>query len=225
MKDKQKYAIIVAGGIGKRMGGGIPKQFMILKGKPILMHTMEKFHSFDPNIKLILVLPAQQHGEWQELIKQYSFTLQHQLTTGGLERFHSVSNGLQCIPFDGLVAIHDGVRPLVSLETIERCFMGAASYGTAIPVLQATESIRWSDKNSNKAMDRNQFFLVQTPQVFSCKLLKEAYEQPFDIKFTDDASVVEKMGIDVHLVDGNPENIKITRPIDIKIGEVLMEES
>jgi 2-C-methyl-D-erythritol 4-phosphate cytidylyltransferase len=223
MKDKQKFAIIVAGGSGKRMGGDIPKQFMVLHQKPILMHTLEKFHAYDPHLQIILVLPDDQHAEWQVLIKQYSFALPHQLASGGTERYHSVLNGLQCLPADGLVAIHDGVRPLVSKDTIDRCFNAAAIYGAAIPVMPITESIRWSDKNSNKSLDRNHYFLVQTPQAFGIELLKKAYRQPFEKQFTDDASVVEKMGVEVHLVEGNFENIKITRPLDLKIAEVLMD--
>ncbi|MFA6404354.1 MAG: 2-C-methyl-D-erythritol 4-phosphate cytidylyltransferase [Salinivirgaceae bacterium] len=224
MKDKQKFAIIVAGGSGKRMGGDVPKQYMRLAERPILMHTLEKFHTYDAKMTLILVLPEDQHPDWLRLIRQYAFTVPHHLANGGSERFYSVLNGLQKLDSDGLVAIHDGVRPLVSLETIDRCFEAAAIYATAIPVVPVTESVRWDNKITNKAMDRRLLFLVQTPQVFSVSLLKECYKQPFDTTFTDDASVVEKMGHEVHLVEGNPENIKITRPMDLLVAEALMNK-
>jgi 2-C-methyl-D-erythritol 4-phosphate cytidylyltransferase len=148
----------------------------------------------------------------------------HHLANGGSERFFSVLNGLQKLDSDGLVAIHDGVRPLVSLETIDRCFEAAAIYATAIPVVPVTESVRWNNKVTNKALDRRLLFFVQTPQVFSLSLLKESYNQSFDTTFTDDASVVEKMGHEVHLVEGNPENIKITRPMDLLVAEAIIQK-
>jgi|SRR3989339_563119 2-C-methyl-D-erythritol 4-phosphate cytidylyltransferase len=222
MEEIQKYTIIVAGGSGKRMGTELPKQFIEIHGKPILMHTLERFFEFDNLMKLIIVLPESQHFYWSGLIKKHQCTIPHQLTVGGVERFHSVKNGLQLVDGSGLVAIHDGVRPLVSLETIQHCFEAAALYASAIPVVPVTESVRWDDKTSNHAIDRGKLFLVQTPQVFSIKLLKEAYQQPFDATYTDDAGVAEKLGTEIHLVEGNPENIKITRPMDLLVAEALL---
>jgi len=221
MKDKQKYAVIVAGGSGKRMGNDIPKQFIEVAGKPILMHTINQFYNNDNEVQIICVLPTNQHKLWYELVDRYNFTIKHQVTKGGAERFYSVINGLKMITQNSLIAIHDGVRPLVSSDTITKCFDLAAEKGTAIPVLQATESIRKVDNNKNQAVNRSKFFMVQTPQVFQSEILLEAYKQEYDSNFTDDASVVEKSGFDIHLVEGNVENIKITRPIDLKIAEAL----
>jgi len=224
MVTKQKYAIIVAGGSGKRMGNEIPKQFIEVAGKPILMHTITCFYNYDITIKFIIVLPESQHEYWNELIQKYNFTIKHTVTKGGVERFFSVQKGLNHIPPNTLVAIHDGVRPLVSQATLKNCFEKAAEMGTAIPVVPATESIREFHHNINRAVNRNNYFMVQTPQVFQSDIILNAYKQEYDCIFTDDASVVEKAGVSIHLVDGNIENIKITRPIDLKIAEVLLDE-
>lgn len=220
---KQKYAIIVAGGSGKRMGKDIPKQFIEVTGKPILMHTIKRFVEADSTIQLILVLPDNQHKYWNELVKKYNFTIKHKLAKGGVERFHSVLNGLQFVPQNAIVAIHDGVRPLVSVETINNCYKSTIENGAVIPIIPATESIRKVDGDTNSAVNRSNYYLVQTPQVFQSELLIEAYNQEFNNNFTDDASVVEKAGHSIHLVDGNVENIKITRPMDLKIAEVLLK--
>lgn len=225
MKDKQKYVIIVAGGSGKRMGTDLPKQFIEVAGKPILMHTIERFFSFDTVIKIILVLPESQHEYWNQQCLTSNFNIPHQVCKGGVERFYSVKNGLDCIADDGLVAIHDGVRPLVSFETIKHCYEKAGEKYAAIPVIPATESIRKIKNEENKAVNRSYYFMVQTPQVFSIDLLKKAYQQDFDCTFTDDASVVERLGQKIHLVEGNPENIKITRPMDLIIAEALLKQS
>lgn len=221
---KQRYAIIVAGGSGKRMGKDIPKQFIEVAGKPILMHTIKRFVEADTTIQLILVLPDNQHEYWNELIKKYNFTIKHKLTRGGDERFYSVLNGLQNVPLNSIVAIHDGVRPLVSAKTIIDCFSTAEEKGAVIPVISATESIRKVDGDKNSAVNRSDYFMVQTPQVFKSEILIEAYKQVYNSSFTDDASVVEKFGHSIHLVEGNVENIKITRPVDLKIAEVLLKE-
>ncbi|MBI9067168.1 MAG: 2-C-methyl-D-erythritol 4-phosphate cytidylyltransferase [Salinivirgaceae bacterium] len=220
---EQKYAIIVAGGSGKRMGAEIPKQFIELAGKPILMHTLEAFYKYDYKISLVLVLPKSQHKYWNQLIQKHSFTIKHTVVRGGVERFYSVKNGLDAILNNGWVAVHDGVRPLVSQDTISRCFDEAINGKNVIPVMALNESIRKIKNGESKAVNRNNYFLVQTPQVFSVDTLKKAYKQDYACAFTDDASVVENMGYKITTVDGNPENIKITRPMDLKIAEVLLK--
>ena len=218
-----KTAIIVAGGKGERMNADIPKQFLQIKGKPILIHTLEAFMNFDASLQLILVLPAAQFEFWKTLCKKHALNIPHQIVAGGQTRFQSVKNGLDAVKVPAIVAIHDGVRPLVSKETISRCFDAAAKFGAAIPTMDSIESIRFVDANGSKSVDRNAYKMVQTPQVFDAELLKKAYEQEFSVLFTDDASVVEAMGATVHLVDGNRENIKITTEFDLIVAERLLE--
>jgi len=218
-----KTAIIVAGGKGERMNADIPKQFLEIKGKPILIHTLEAFMNFDASLQLILVLPAAQFELWETLCKKHALNIPHQIVAGGQSRFQSVKNGLDAVKVPAIVAIHDGVRPLVSKETISRCFDAAAKFGAAIPTMDSIESIRFVDANGSKSVDRNAYKMVQTPQVFDAELLKKAYEQEFSVLFTDDASVVEAMGATVHLVDGNRENIKITTEFDLIVAERLLE--
>jgi len=219
---KQKIALIVAGGKGERMNANIPKQFLEIQGKPILMHTLEAFYRFDVTIQLILVLPSVQIEFWDGLCKKHAFTLPHQIIEGGNARFYSVKNGLDIITKPSLVAVHDGVRPLVSLETIAHCFEAAEKFDAAIPVVDLVDSIRHITKTGSQSVDRNLYKLVQTPQVFDSKLLKEAYEQDFSPLFTDDASVIEALGKPIHLVEGNRENIKITTEFDLRIAETLL---
>ena len=218
-----KIAIIVAGGKGERMNADVPKQFLEIHGKPILMHTLEAFINFDASLQLILVLPAAQVDFWQTLCEAHDFNIPHQIVAGGQTRFQSVKNGLDAVKVPAIVAIHDGVRPLVSKETIARCFDTAAKFGAAIPTMDSIESIRFVDANGSKSVDRTAYKMVQTPQVFDAELLKKAYEQEFSVLFTDDASVVEAMGITVQLVDGNRENIKITTEFDLIVAERLLE--
>ena len=218
-----KTAIIVAGGKGERMNADIPKQFLEIKGKPILIHTLEAFMNFDASLQLILVLPAAQFELWETLCKKHALNIPHQIVAGGQSRFQSVKNGLDAVKVPAIVAIHDGVRPLVSKETISRCFDAAAKFGAAIPTMDSIESIRFVDANGSKSVDRTAYKMVQTPQVFDAELLKKAYEQEFSVLFTDDASVVEAMGATVHLVDGNRENIKITTEFDLIVAERLLE--
>ena len=218
-----KIAIIVAGGKGERMNADVPKQFLEINGKPILMHTLEAFMNFDASLQLILVLPAAQIDFWETLCEAHDFSIPHQIVAGGQTRFHSVKNGLNAIKIPSLVAIHDGVRPLVSKDTIARCFDTAEKFGAAIPTMDSIESIRFVDANGSKSVDRTAYKMVQTPQVFDAELLKKAYEQEFSVLFTDDASVVEAMGATVHLVDGNRENIKITTEFDLIVAERLLE--
>lgn len=217
-----KTAIIVAGGKGERMQTSVPKQFLEIKGKPVLMHTLEAFWGYDNNIQLILVLPSIQIDFWKQLCKKHAFHIEHLIVEGGATRFHSVKNGLSIVEAQSLVAVHDGVRPLVSNDTIARCFDSAEKYQAVIPVVDLIDSIREISENENRAVDRNKYKLVQTPQVFPGSVLKKAYEQEFSSFFTDDASVVEVTGVEVHLVEGNRENIKITTEIDLKIAEALL---
>jgi len=220
----QNHVILVAGGSGKRMDIDIPKQFLLLNGKPVLMHTSETFYSFDPSLSLIIVLPTEHIATWETLCKTHSFTIPHRIVEGGSERFYSVRNALRTIhPDESLVAIHDGVRPLVSHETIQTAFDAALMYGNAIPVIPVIESVREQSLTGNHIIDRSKLKLIQTPQVFKSALICKAYEQDYSSTYTDDASVLEKMGEKIVLTKGNPENIKITRPIDLIIAEALMK--
>ncbi len=216
------FAVIVAGGSGKRMGTGTPKQFLELAGLPVLMHTIRRFREFDSSVEIITVLPEDQIIFWTSLQEKYSFDVPQILVRGGAKRFHSVKNGLESINGPGLVAIHDGVRPLVTVETIKRCFSEAGKYGNAIPVMPATDSIRMVTRNGNSIVDRESIRYVQTPQVFDVGLIKKAYRQEFDPGFTDDASVLEKTGVPIRLVEGNRENIKITTPMDLVLAEAVV---
>jgi 2-C-methyl-D-erythritol 4-phosphate cytidylyltransferase len=220
----KKFVIIVAGGSGSRMGTEIPKQFLELCGKPVLMHTIQVFHDFDPESKIILVLPEDQQQFWKGLCLKHSFSLLHQVVSGGKTRFHSVLNGLSQIEDEGIVFIHDGVRPLVSRETLDRCLETAQKLGNAIPVLPVTESLRKLAGDLNISVDRSQYFSVQTPQTFRCEQILEAFQQDFDPAFTDDASVAEKAGFTIQMVEGNRENIKITTPIDLIFAVALLEK-
>lgn len=217
----KKQLIIVAGGKGLRMGGEVPKQFLPVNGKPVLMLTIETFHRFDPEMKIILVLPKEQQAYWDQLCAEYQFRIPYLLTDGGDTRFQSVKNGLALADDDGLIGVHDGVRPFVSQEVISRCFDTANINKAAIPVIDVVETIRKINGEQSETVDRNNYKLVQTPQVFTTSLLKKAYGQEYTPSFTDDASVVEAMGVKVTLVEGNRENIKITTPFDMIIAKAL----
>ena len=216
-----KIAIIVAGGKGERMQSDIPKQFIEIQNKPILMHTLEVFYKYDASLRIILVLPAQQLVFWNQLCKKHAFAIEHKIVEGGKTRFHSVKNALVFIVDQSVIAFHDGVRPLVNTETIARCFAAAESFGAAIPVISLIDSIRQTDGQNSVSVDRSAYKLVQTPQVFTSDILIKAYEQEFSALFTDDASVVESAGTKVQLVEGNRDNIKITTEMDLRIAEVL----
>lgn len=216
--------IIVAGGKGLRMGSELPKQFIPIGGKRILMHTIETFYNFDNNIKIILVLPASHQEYWDKLCKNHKFRIPHEIATGGETRFHSVKNGLALVK-EGLVAVQDGVRPFGSKEMIKRCFDAANIYPAVIPVIGSSDSLREIlDSGKSKIVDRSKIRLIQTPQVFHSDILKKAYESEYKDVFTDDASVVEEMGIDIHLVEGELTNIKITTPLDLRIGKLICEK-
>ena len=239
------YAMIVAGGQGLRMGGDVPKQFLPIGGRPVLMHTMERFAEYSEDLQIILVLPREQWDFWLELCEKYHFPTpsaskaspsggglegafsgglkeaSYWIVAGGETRFHSVQNGLAQIPDDaeGVVGVHDGVRPFVSVEVIARCYEAARTTKAVVPVVPVVESLRHIRKG---AVARNDYRLVQTPQVFDIQLLKRAYRQPFSDTFTDDASVVESLGETITMVDGNRENIKITTPFDLQLAEILI---
>jgi len=219
----KKAVIIVAGGSGKRMGSETPKQFLLLAGKPVLMHTINKFHLVFPGIKIVLVLPFDHIQIWNLLCSEHRFIVAHEIVAGGEERFFSVQNGLSKLGEDCLVAIHDGVRPLVSEEVIANTFEAAKKYGASIPVIHPAESLRQLSHDNSKSVNRNEFVLVQTPQTFKSKLIKRAYKRPYQENFTDDATVFEAAGHKVHLVEGNPENVKITRPFDLLVTEAFIK--
>jgi 2-C-methyl-D-erythritol 4-phosphate cytidylyltransferase len=224
MKDTaQKYAIIMAGGKGLRMGTALPKQFLLLDGKPLLMHTLNAFNQADPEIRLILVLPTNQQDYWKYLCKKHDFQVSHQLTSGGERRFDSVRNGLKLAGEKGLIAIHDGVRPLVRPELINRCYLAAKKYGAAIPVTTVVESIRKVEGGTSRADSRDDYRMVQTPQVFQAELIHRAYKAAIGNDYTDDASVAEAAGIPISLVEGDRDNLKITEAIDLKVAELFLE--
>lgn len=218
----KRYAVIVAGGSGKRMGADLPKQYLELAGRPVLMHTLERFKAFDDSIEIITVLPENQLRYWADLQKKYSFSIPHTIVIGGKTRFYSVRNGLKFVETPGIVAIHDGVRPFVSIETIKRCFDTAEKLGNAIPAITPTETLRVLTEKGNAPVNRLNVRIIQTPQVFDAGLLIAAYHQEYLPEFTDDATVVEKNGVKINLIEGNRENIKITNPEDLIISEALL---
>jgi len=218
----KKSVIIVAGGKGLRMGSELPKQFLPVGGKPVLMHTLEVFRKYDAALQIILVLPKEQQDFWKLLCKKQGFAVEHLIADGGETRFHSVKNGLALVQAPGLVGVHDGVRPFVSIEVISRCYDLAKERKAVIPVIDVVETLRHLTDGGSETVSRNDYKLVQTPQVFDVELLKQAYAQEFTPFFTDDASVVEAMGVPVYLAEGNRENIKITTPFDLKVGSALL---
>ena len=243
------YIIIVAGGKGLRMGSDIPKQFLPIGGKPVLMRTLERFRAYSSALQIILVLPEAQQDYWRKLCEEYHFEVAYQLANGGQTRFHSVQNGLALVPDDaeGVVGVHDGVRPFPSIEVIRNCYETARTAKAVIPVIPVVETVRHLEGDKSVTVPRGDYRLVQTPQTFDIQLLKAAYKraqnqvnlssaereqarpevkaankQPYNDGFTDDASVVESYGHAITLVEGNRENIKITTPYDLKIAEILI---
>ena len=219
----KKHVIIVAGGSGVRMNSDIPKQFQNVNGIPVLFYTLKCFDRYIKGIPIILVLPEPYIEYWKSITKKNKFDYPHKIIKGGENRFFSVKNGLSLIEEPGLIAIHDGVRPLVSQETLHRVFLKAEKEGNAVPAISIAESMRNIETGISKPVNRDLFRLIQTPQCFHSELVKRAYEQNYREKFTDDASVVEVLGIKINLVEGNPENIKITRPSDLKYAEALLK--
>lgn len=220
------YVIIVAGGKGLRMGTDVPKQFLPVGGKPVLMRTIESFYEYSHELGIIVVLPREQQDYWLSLCLQQNFSIPHRIADGGASRFQSSKNGLALVPDseDGVVAFHDGVRPFVSADVIARCFDMAHEEYTAVPVVPVTDTLRHVDDRTGGSftVDRRLFRAVQTPQVFDISLAKQAFNQPERSSFTDDASVIESLGVRVNMVEGNRENIKITTPFDLKVAETLI---
>ncbi|MBD78823.1 MAG: 2-C-methyl-D-erythritol 4-phosphate cytidylyltransferase [Crocinitomicaceae bacterium] len=218
----QKTVIVVAGGQGNRMQSELPKQFLLLGGKPILVRTIERFIEYDNQIHIILVLPEEHVHIWEEIAVEYRVNHLIDVVTGGETRYQSVQNGMKLVRGNGVVGIHDGVRPLVSLETISICYEHAFQTGNAIPGLPVEETLRKGDKSNTEWVDRNEYWTIQTPQCFKTEIIQNAYSQHFNPKFTDDASVVESIGQRINLVIGNRENLKITRPEDLELAEKLI---
>lgn len=219
------YAIIVAGGSGNRMKNAIPKQFLLLEGKPILMHTIAAFDRCTLNPEILVVLSTQMHEQWNTLCLQYDFKIPHRLLAGGHQRFFSVKNGLSAIDGAGIVAVHDGVRPLVSAALITRSYEVAEKAGNCVCGVMPTDSIRRTEAGgSSKAYDRNEFMLIQTPQTFDLNVLRAAYEVPYQNWFTDDAAVVEYSGVSINIIPGERENLKITYPEDLEIASILIKK-
>ncbi|OJW14798.1 2-C-methyl-D-erythritol 4-phosphate cytidylyltransferase [Mucilaginibacter sp. 44-25] len=219
------YAIIVAGGTGSRMQSALPKQFIELCGEPVLMHTIRAFFESGAAPKIILALNSHYHELWAELCQQHNFTIPHTVIAGGETRFHSVKNALDVIDEgDAVIAVHDAVRPLTSAEIINESFRCAAQNGSVVTAVKSRDSVRQLNGNTSACLDRERIYLVQTPQTFRCDVLKAAYRQPYNELFTDDASVVEKNGTAVTLIEGSHSNIKITFPDDILIAETLLHK-
>ncbi|MDO9374195.1 MAG: 2-C-methyl-D-erythritol 4-phosphate cytidylyltransferase [Bacteroidota bacterium] len=219
----KKYAVIVAGGSGSRMNSNLPKQFLLLNGKPVLYYTIDTFLNAYDDLEIILVLPEDHVAAGQEIIDAFFDYDRIRLTEGGRTRFHSVQNGLQLITDESIIFVHDGVRCLLSTALIHRCYDAAHEFGSAIPVIDSKDSIRMITEDGNEPLDRNTIKLVQTPQTFHSKILLPAYKIDYKDKFTDEATVVEAFGLKVHLVDGEEHNIKITRPLDLEIAEGMFK--
>ena len=220
----KEYALIVAGGKGTRIKNSLPKQFIELNGKPVLLHTLEAFFKYSQNITVILVLPEENFSIWEQICKKFNFTKPFILQKGGASRFESVRNGLDKIEDNGLVAIHDGVRPLVSEALIGASFRHAAIHRSAVAAVPLKESLRIKDQDLTKAVDRGLYHQIQTPQTFDIQLIKKAYQTKEDPSLTDDASVAEKAGHVISLFEGSFENIKITTLEDLVIAEALLKQ-
>lgn len=220
-----RFAVIVAGGIGKRMKSGLPKQFMKLANQPVMLHTLRVFHDFDRELKIIIVLHSDYFNMWKSICEEYSCSVPHKVIKGGETRFDSVKNGLEAINNDnGFVAIHDAVRPLVNIDTISRCFDSAMKYGNALPAISPDESVRITVAGGNKPLNRKNIYLVQTPQVFSVARIKKAYMQEYKPDFTDDATVFETSGEKINIVAGDVLNIKLTTSIDLEFAETVLKQ-
>ena len=218
-----KYAIIVAGGTGTRMGGELPKQFQLLKGKPVLWYTLKAFTDAYEDVQIILVLPENFLEKGEQITKEFSLH-RIRITAGGETRFHSVKNGLRLVDAHAIVFVHDAVRCLVTPQLIRRCAEAALEKDNAIPSIAAIDTVRIETASGNEMVDRKRVRIIQTPQTFFSNIIKEAFEQPFSETFTDEASVVEKMGVKINLIEGEVTNIKITRPVDLLLAEKILEE-
>ena len=220
----KRYAILVAGGSGQRMKSPVPKQFMELNQKPVLMHTIEKFYSAASSIHIVVVLPKSHHSVWATLCQKHQFSIPHRICAGGASRFQSVRNGLELCVENSIIAVHDGVRPLIHPDLILNLYRHAEANSAVIPVCPILESIRKVEGEDSKALDRSQYYSVQTPQCFSSDILQIAYQQAEKDTFTDDASVVEALGKGVHLIKGDRMNIKLTTPEDFVFAEALLKQ-
>ena len=219
----KQIAIILAGGIGNRMNAGIPKQFMLLGDKPVLMHTINRFHEANSSMEILVVLPENEIKAWEALCQKHSFRIVHKIVDGGETRFHSVKNGLVYMDEKSIVAIHDGARPFASATLINKTFSEAEKFGNAVPAISVNESLRKVVGDKNEIADRSSFVIIQTPQCFQSETLKSAYKSDFKNSFTDDANVVEFVGESIHLIDGERDNNKITFPADLIIGEAILK--
>jgi 2-C-methyl-D-erythritol 4-phosphate cytidylyltransferase len=224
-KRMEQIAVIVAGGSGKRMNSEIPKQFLLLNGEPVLSMTIRAFYQYNPEMKFIIVLPPDQIEYWKTLCKTYKLNIDHTIAEGGRTRHHSVKNAMKEIRPGCLVAVHDGVRPLLSTSLIRSCFIKAGKMGNAVPAIELSESLRQLKKDKNTSVNRSGYRLIQTPQVFNSDLLIEAFRQPYRKSFTDEASLVEAAGYMIHLVDGQRENIKLTTTLDMCIASAIITEN
>ena len=220
----KKVALIVAGGKGSRMNNDIPKQFLLLKNKPLLYYTLKAFIDAYKNIEIILVLPEEHIGKGQEIIDGYFDHSRIRITTGGRTRFHSVQNGLALVNEESIIFVHDGVRCLLTGNLIRKCYEAAVENGNAVPAIECRDSVRLLNANGNKIVDRNKVKLIQTPQTFHSKILLPAYKIDYKDKFTDEASVVEAYGLSINLIEGEKNNIKITTPVDLHLAEILLSE-
>jgi 2-C-methyl-D-erythritol 4-phosphate cytidylyltransferase len=223
LQQMKQYAIIVAGGSGKRMNSNLPKQFLKINNKVILMESIRVFYEYNSSIEIIVALPKNQIEYWKDLCKKHNFKIKHKIVNGGETRFQTVKNAISKINTESIVAIHDAVRPLVSIDTISECFKIAEQKSSAIPYINILDSIRFVENNSNKAVDRSKYKLLQTPQTFYAKYIIDAYKEAFNETFTDDASVAESCGIKINLIKGNRENIKITNSVDLIIATALSD--
>ena len=219
----KKYAVIVAGGSGSRMQTNLPKQFLLLNGKPVLFYTIDTFLKSYEDLQIILVLPEDHVAAGQEIINAFFDYDRIRITEGGRTRFHSVQNGLQLITEESIVFVHDGVRCLLTTDLIHRCYEAAIEFGSAIPVIDSKDSVRMITEDGNEALERSKIKLVQTPQTFHSKIILPAYKIDYKDKYTDEASVAEAFGMKVHLVDGEEDNIKITRPVDLTVAEGMID--
>jgi len=223
MFSNDEYAIIVAGGTGSRMGNRSPKQFLLLSGKPLLIHSIQAFLDYNPRIQLVVALHQDYFETWKKICIEHNFHLSHRFVPGGETRYHSVKNALNIIAGEGFVAVHDGARPVISKELISLTFRKAREYSNAIPAIPVNETVRTIESGHPRLVDRNNLRIIQTPQVFEIGLLRRAYQQKYLPSFTDDASLLEAQGINLHLVEGDFRNIKLTYPCDIDIAESYLK--
>ena len=219
----QQIVIIVAGGSGKRMNTTIPKQFLLLDGDPVLARSIRAFHRYNPEIEIIVTLPEDHLKYWHTLCSKHNFNIPHKIVLGGKTRHHSVKNAMELVVKGSLIAVHDGVRPLVDNALIQTCFDTAEILGNAVPAIDLSDSLREVDGENNFRVDRSRFRLVQTPQVFNSDILIQAFRQPYKPEFTDEATLVESAGHKINLVKGQAENIKITTSLDLCIASNILE--